>query len=824
MYLNELTIHGFRGFPKEEHTLTFSSDSGVIIGDNGTGKSSILAAIEFLLTGGMTHLSGPGTGSIEVPTHAPHQNADPSECFVRGSFVSNNGDEGVFERRGDDHRNLDKLEGELATSDVEVSQWNDEHLLLTRGELLEFIESPPKSRAEQLSSLLNLSGITNRTQGFDRVSTKLEESVEQKRSVCERLSRDIDSVIEPTVAFPLDEETIESILTSVNERLTELEGKEIDDLDQIREGIESIDLMVAEESIDPFYESSTQNRISEVIGWVEDEQERINEELSDLSEDLGELQAVEDISLHKLDLFEIANEFITPETEVCPLCGETHDEGYLSERVDSERERLQNLRQMRDKVRNKRNDLKNDIEQHLDEIDELLDIFDGSVSEDHDLMDKEIDKIIEYREDLQELIETLNQNLIEQGDGSIEVTQISSKKSSPDWGSAKDSSEQILEYMGDLEPLEERSSIYSDLVTIENAWYDLAEELDELDHRKKLMQNMQHVEALFSESKQETFEDLYNNIEDSFNELYGTIHPDEQDIDLNFGAEGTESVELEATFQEERDSPLAYHSEGHIDTMGICLFLALRDHLNMSGPDLVMLDDIVMSVDKTHRRGVARMLTQYLENGPQAILATHDGVWSDQLIESGVVTRDNKIEITDWDISTGPALQGTSWKMIENYLDDDKPHAAAAHLRRQAEKLGAIAALRLEAKMTYKERYTLADYIYGISSKIKSVAKGAKQYYEDQSEEWQAAKDLDDQRSDLLGDFRLRELNSMVHYQRNEWGQLSVTDLRDVLEHWRAIDEFLHCPSNGEMVHYDESGDWAWIQCDCREIQVGYED
>lgn len=126
--------------------------------------------------------------------------------------------------------------------------------------------------------------------------------------------------------------------------------------------------------------------------------------------------------------------------------------------------------------------------------------------------------------------------------------------------------------------------------------------------------------------------------------------------------------------------------------------------------------------------------------------------------------------------------------------------------------------------MEYKERYGLADFIDGISGQIKTVATGAKRYHDDGTDEWETGKELDNKRSDLLGDFGLDEMNGTVHYRRDDWGQLGVEDLRDVLEQRREIDEFLHCDANGEMLHYDETSDWCWIQCDCRTIEVGFED
>ena len=48
-------------------------------------------------------------------------------------------------------------------------------------------------------------------------------------------------------------------------------------------------------------------------------------------------------------------------------------------------------------------------------------------------------------------------------------------------------------------------------------------------------------------------------------------------------------------------SPAAYHSEGHQDGMGVCLYLALMKRLFGDQFTFALLDDVVMSVDAGHR-------------------------------------------------------------------------------------------------------------------------------------------------------------------------------------------------------------------------------
>jgi wobble nucleotide-excising tRNase len=70
--------------------------------------------------------------------------------------------------------------------------------------------------------------------------------------------------------------------------------------------------------------------------------------------------------------------------------------------------------------------------------------------------------------------------------------------------------------------------------------------------------------------------------------------------------------------------PGAYHSEGHQDGMGLCLYLALM--LLGKNFTFAVLDDVLMSVDAGHRRQVCTLLKESFPD-TQFIFTTHDEIW-----------------------------------------------------------------------------------------------------------------------------------------------------------------------------------------------------
>ena len=65
-----LQIIEFRGI--RMLTLNFNGKSFAIGGPNGTGKSGVVDAIEFVFTGNVSRLSGEGRGDVSLKEHGPH--------------------------------------------------------------------------------------------------------------------------------------------------------------------------------------------------------------------------------------------------------------------------------------------------------------------------------------------------------------------------------------------------------------------------------------------------------------------------------------------------------------------------------------------------------------------------------------------------------------------------------------------------------------------------------------------------------------------------------------------------------------------------------
>ncbi len=148
------------------------------------------------------------------------------------------------------------------------------------------------------------------------------------------------------------------------------------------------------------------------------------------------------------------------------------------------------------------------------------------------------------------------------------------------------------------------------------------------------------LEEEFEKARDVVLGELYDEIKDQFVKLYRELHHDDEgNFEASLSPSGA-ALNFEVDFYGRGSHPPhALHSEGHQDSMGVCLFLALSEKLTEGFIDLIVLDDVVMSVDADDRRDLCNVLAKNFPN-KQFLITTHDRTWAMQLKNNGVVKQD----------------------------------------------------------------------------------------------------------------------------------------------------------------------------------------
>jgi recombinational DNA repair ATPase RecF len=176
----------------------------------------------------------------------------------------------------------------------------------------------------------------------------------------------------------------------------------------------------------------------------------------------------------------------------------------------------------------------------------------------------------------------------------------------------------------------------------------------ELAMAKSKLEKLKALENAFLAARDSILQDLYNSISNRFELLYKQIHDEDENSFRAKITQKTAGLDIGVDFYGKGlHPPQAMHSDGHQDSMGLCLYLALYEQMHGDKVQFVALDDVVISIDYAHRRKIAELLAdQFPET--QFFITTHEAGWSNQLSATFGNTLGEFVQFFDWNVETGP--------------------------------------------------------------------------------------------------------------------------------------------------------------------------
>jgi wobble nucleotide-excising tRNase len=168
--------------------------------------------------------------------------------------------------------------------------------------------------------------------------------------------------------------------------------------------------------------------------------------------------------------------------------------------------------------------------------------------------------------------------------------------------------------------------------------------------------------ATFIHVKNKEIQRVYDEIRADLVRMYDFLHPGEGHDLLSIAMDPNKrgSTELRIGFYDRHDEdPRAFGSEGHLDSLGLCIFLAFVKRFNGDWP-LLVLDDVVSSVDIQHKRRVATLLFEEFGDR-QLFVTTQDSRWFSELRraqeQTGHAADTHNVAIEAWSLEEGPRIR-----------------------------------------------------------------------------------------------------------------------------------------------------------------------
>ena len=150
----------------------------------------------------------------------------------------------------------------------------------------------------------------------------------------------------------------------------------------------------------------------------------------------------------------------------------------------------------------------------------------------------------------------------------------------------------------------------------------------EKERLERLIPKLEQAYSLVKTKRQEFTNTIIGEIAEKVGELYEIVHHGEGKgkIELALDDAKRASIDLNAQFGGVDAPPQAYFSQSHLDTLGLCIFLALALR-ETPKETILILDDVLGSVDEPHVDRVIKMICDVTKEFRHTILTTHYGPW-----------------------------------------------------------------------------------------------------------------------------------------------------------------------------------------------------
>ena len=808
--VDSITIKEFRGI--RDLTLNFKEKNFAICGPNGTGKSGVVDALEFALTGNVSRLSGEGRGDVSLRRHGPHvdKRDDPDKARVTLKVTIPSLSKTVTVERSLKNPAVAHVTPSDAAV-LEVLQQVKAHpeIVLSRRELIRYVLATPGKRAEEVQALLHLDQVEQVRLGLQKIANSCENQLvplgTASTQACDNLLR----------ALELSELTREKVLAAANAQRSILGLSPLTDLTEatsLKDGMATpdpakpqripkaqalADIRAAREALAEISSVPTTTRVTEVAA-----------DLNALASDPAVAASVKRETFYTTGM-----ELI--EAEACPFCDTPWDFGELKKHIQAKIGHLEEISRKRTAAEKKIAPLIAALRKVQAAMNTLVDY--ASLTTPPVACEAARDysancgTVVQRLTALLPLAETItflaNVPVVPQAVLDAVANLEKAVGSLPD-PTKQDAAREWLTVA------QERLEVWRDAMRKQKA-------------AKEQAERARKVSDIYATTSDTVLAGIYAAVEKEFASLYSFVNRDDEDkfkaqlipsrgklgFDVDFYGRGF-------------FPPGAYHSEGHQDSMGLCLYLALMRHLQGNGFTFSVLDDVLMSVDAGHRREVCTLLKKEFPN-TQFIMTTHDPIWLRHMRTEGLTGARSAVHFRSWSVNHGPTRwdERDVWTEIGDHLKENDVRAAAALLRNYLEYTSAELCHRLRAPVEFRgdAQYQLGELLPAAITRMRRLHVRAKEA----ANSWNQREVTEqltarESRFAILADTSNAEkwqVNAAVHF--NSWDNLGKEDFEPVVKAFRDLLGGFTCSDCNEYprVSPDRESPES-LRCDCGKTNI----
>jgi RecF/RecN/SMC N terminal domain len=781
MRIKSVRLAWFRG-AAAPIALEPASKSIVVYGENGSGKSSFVDAIEYAIRDGkIAHLSHEYSGRNQekaIPnTHLPV--GDNTEFWVNFPI--------------DDSLNVQiGRRGTHSTSGGEVANmesWDYRRTVLRQDEVADFIRD---TKGEKYSTLLPLLGLQGLEVGAENLR-QLNRVIDSASKLGEKQGILQQSLGKRKEVFSeLSDDEIQANIISMHRNYCPDKSASVETLACCADLKTALKARIAQFSI-------SQARHLTLRSVATTKLHSAAKSVRDADSELAGL--IEPLILEKLEVLQATEIFVskldTKGDLECPACGQSIPISKFEDHLLAEKARLKELSRI--------------VEKRKAAIAELIDDLKAIKA---NLANDAVKSWLE-----EEILGPLKSHI--EWIQALDAETLRSALDGPALESIEQYPQPIIARASECsadaptEVLELSNAVV--LVDAAKVVFDadvLSRDIDSLNALKAFLNRL---ESGVRQEIRDRSEAIIDEISADIGAMWQALHPGEpiEDVRL-YLPENDKAIDIALKFYgKELDSPRLTLSEGYRNSLGLCIFLAMarRD----GGTDRpIFLDDVVISLDRNHRGMVAQLLEDYFRER-QVILFTHDRDWFAELRQQLPENRWSFKSLLPYDSPT----VGIRWSHSTSTFDD-----ARAHLETRPDSAGNDARKIMDVELSI------------VAEKLQISLP----YLRGDKNDRRTAHDFIDR---LKGDGRACfQLNTPTGFKCHEDAILLLDTAGRLLASWanRASHSFdvvrpeavklidaceqalkgLRCQVCGKPVWFANAENQEWVQCQCGQVRWRY--
>ena len=773
--INRIIIQNFRGIRRLD--LPVNGRNLIIAGENGSGKSSIIDALEYYFTGRVSQLEG----RSDVNKRRSIPNLNGGTTTVALSFKSGQPEQMVVKSYPSGSVKIpDNLRSFFALA-------NNRPFVLRRAQLLNFINARDAERYRQVSQLIGLGDLDKIEQNWKKARDERERAVTQ----LEAQEEDILERLSDLTGYAIVSE--DTLLKAVNDLLIQPQLPPIGGWEEITAVLKTLRQSDAGSGAALAQRREIQGDVGRLSGEIEKILAAQSALQTATAHFLQQAESLVDASLEKL-LLE-GEKILTGDAarQSCPLCASPVDHTALLRQIERRLVRLRALTDSRQEVDRQKELTLEQLVILLEHIRELAESL-KAVGEERSLpaMRDAYGRFQKWKtvlesEEWQKAVHAAwadDQAVRQMQQSLTQFAAANARAIAAQTPSADEAARQELLHV---------------LTRVDEQWQRLAQIQQALIWARYKAAQVDRVYRRLLAVRKQGVENLLDALETDFDRFYRMLHPGEgyEAIRIPVQKQKRGSLALRAGFHRHQDAhPLNFFSEGHLDSLGLCIFLSFIKRFN-GDLKLIVLDDVLTTVDSAHRLRVARMLAQEFSRY-QFVITTHDRLWAKEL--ERILPRTFPLLLGEWSFQRGAIWREEPLSNWDYYLEqarNGRPQDAIAGTGRDLEKF--LSRMRINLRLAIparpNEAYTIGDLYPPFWRWVnkRKIQRPDRPHF---------AGELLRIREDLDAVWPLRNWSG-AHF--NEWGEkVTAAEAIDFVQASRDLAEAFACPVCRNLVVYRE--------------------